>query len=404
MNDDALSRAKKILDEHDRIKMMVVGQNHTATHLAARGSVDLQALGAFTAAELAVRRSIEDELRLKRQIDEIIRPYRHLDNDIASIHAVGSATKIIAAYESRFYLPGFEQTEKMLDAMRGNFFGSVLERYGNQLPGAQQAMLAMQAPWLDTLHAERSLRGFAELQAIGHSLGAVPSFGDEFTVALRGDLGDWRDPITSWSVDVFTDTQTRRGFYVDRGLNTELTDFPEVAFHESLAIAGVTGDTPILVANYGELNSLFISSEDEVALTRTNVAHNWLQRFEFQLRKFIDESMTKAFGATWPKHRLPNGFYESWKTKKAADTDRGLHWPLIAYADFTEYAAVICRTDNWKEIFQATFGRKESVTESFQRLYAIRIATSHARPITSDDELLLFVEVKRLLNALKPIN
>jgi len=37
------------------------------------------------------------------------------------------------------------------------------------------------------------------------------------------------------------------------------------------------------------------------------------------------------------------------------------------------------------------------VPESFQRLYPIGIDTMHARPITLDDELLLYVEARRLM-------
>lgn len=451
MDYDALRHAKKILDEEDRIRKLIADQNYGASHLAAlaghtalHGLGELQsaalaasqhlaeedrvkqglgtfhsaalaasrsiteqerfkqALGSFHGAALAANHSIAEEERLRRQIDDILGANRHLASDVGRSYAHESAINAHAAYEDRFRLPKFSQTEKMLEAMRGHFFGSIQERYGNQLPGYQQTMMAMQAPWLDSLHAERSLRGFAELQAIGRSLETVSSFGDEFVTSLRDDLGDWRDPITSWSPAIFEDADARRGFYVDRGLNTELTDFPEAAFHEGLARAGVTDKVPFLVVRYGELKSLYISSEDDVALARTNLAHNWLQRFEFQLRKFIDEAMTKAFGATWPKHRLPNGFYASWKDKKAADKDRGNEWELISYADFTEYVDIICRADNWKDIFEGIFKRKESVRESFQRLYAVRIAVSHARPITHDDELFLYVEVKRLLNAMGP--
>jgi hypothetical protein len=70
--------------------------------------------------------------------------------------------------------------------------------------------------------------------------------------------------------------------------------------------------------------------------------------------------------------------------------------PLIAYADFTDYALVICGGDNWREVFHRFFQRPENVRESFQRLYPIRVDTMHARPITHDDELLVDVETRRL--------
>ena len=107
--------------------------------------------------------------------------------------------------------------------------------------------------------------------------------------------------------------------------------------------------------------------------------------------------MTQAFGADWPKHRLPNGLYERWRDKKdKAEQAGGEVWPVIAYADFTDYELVICRSDNWRDIFKSFFQRPENVRETFQRLYPIRLSTMHARYITQDDQLLLLVETKRL--------
>jgi hypothetical protein len=112
--------------------------------------------------------------------------------------------------------------------------------------------------------------------------------------------------------------------------------------------------------------------------------------------------MSRAFGADWPKHRLPNGFYEVWREKKRKAEEAGAkERHLIEYADFTDYAALICRGDNWREVFQLCFVRPESVRESFQRLHPIRLDIAHSRLITQDDELLLYVEMKRLEKSIR---
>lgn len=61
------------------------------------------------------------------------------------------------------------------------------------------------------------------------------------------------------------------------------------------------------------------------------------------------------------------------------------------------YERVICKKDNWREVFGGFFDRPENVRESFQRIYPIRVDAMHARPITQDDELLLYVETRRLV-------
>ncbi|KQB60781.1 MULTISPECIES: hypothetical protein [Acidovorax] len=73
---------------------------------------------------------------------------------------------------------------------------------------------------------------------------------------------------------------------------------------------------------------------------------------------------------------------------------------FIEAADFTDYEAIICRKDHWREVFQGRFKRQESVRESFQRLYPIRLAAMHARFVTKEDELYLAAEGMRLLSAI----
>ncbi|MGH9810258.1 MAG: Swt1 family HEPN domain-containing protein, partial [Terriglobia bacterium] len=90
-----------------------------------------------------------------------------------------------------------------------------------------------------------------------------------------------------------------------------------------------------------------------------------------------------------------------WEEKKERARNNGEpDRPLIAYADFTDYAKIITRRDNWKTVFSLIFVSTDSLRESFQRLYPIRLCVMHARIITQDDELYLHVETRRLLKAI----
>jgi hypothetical protein len=111
--------------------------------------------------------------------------------------------------------------------------------------------------------------------------------------------------------------------------------------------------------------------------------------------------MLTVYGDKWIKRNVPEAIRNKWEQKKQAALDNGeAEAPLIAYADFTDYVPIITRRDNWSQVFDPVFRRAESVTGSFQRLYPIRICTMHARIITQDDELYLFVETKRILAAM----
>ena len=48
-----------------------------------------------------------------------------------------------------------------------------------------------------------------------------------------------------------------------------------------------------------------MKEKEAAAFERTNNAHDLLQRFESQLRRFIDERMEAKFGPSWTKHRIP---------------------------------------------------------------------------------------------------
>jgi hypothetical protein len=307
------------------------------------------------------------------------------------------ARDAMTKYEARFRLP--DQLESGLLAERFRV-SAVAENLAIHHPGLadqglQQAMEKMRTPWLDQQEAMRSVAGFAEIQRIGEAVRTMPAFDDSLAATLRESLGDWRDPI-QWQPEIFTDLTARADFYVGLGFNPALTDFPPPAFEQGLEIAG-------LEAAPSESEPADSEEEDgeEAGLMRTNVAHDPLQRVERSLRRFIDKKLTRFCGPDWPKHRLPNGIYDRWQEKKhKAEEDGAEERPLIEYSDFTDYALIICRKDNWREVFSTFFRRQESVRETFQRLYPIRLDVAHARLITQDDEFFLRVEVKRLETAM----
>ena len=308
--------------------------------------------------------------------------------------------EVMDAFNARFTLPEVPAAMKLMQEFQQSSGAEAMARYATRADDILRAMEAMHTPWLDAQETLRSVTGLAEIHGIGRMLENMPAFDDTVCAALRVDLGDWREKII-WPKHVLTDVGARAKFYEDLGFDTALTDFPAPAFRESTEIAGLRREPPPVVAAYVDPVPRANSDNEESALALTNVAHDWLQRLEFHLRDFIDSRMTEAFGQDWPKHQLPNGMYDAWKRKREAAVKAGRQpLPLIAYADFTDYEQVICRKDNWRHVFSSYFVRKESVRESFQRLHPIRLDTMHARPIIQDDEMLLYVEVRRLVSVI----
>ena len=315
----------------------------------------------------------------------------------SQLHSATSGLTGLLAAEQRFLLPRLSDATKLFYEHANRNELDLLARYSQQVSDLQGLIESMGTPWLDVANQLQSLNGFTGLHGIGSLLRTLPPFDTKLTDILRLDLGDWREEVI-WPSYIATDPFIRTALYTQQGLNPDLTTFPHPAFEEIVTEAGLR--VPEVPAAEGyDLDGESDEVERAAAFERTNNAHDLLQRLESQLRKFIDERMEAKFGASWTKHRIPGDMRILWHDKQRQDT--GVQkWPIISYADFTDYATIITRNDNWRDLFEAVFANKNSVEESFRRLYPIRLATMHARLITQDDELYLYVETKRILSAI----
>ena len=327
----------------------------------------------------------------QRRLRALVGPCRELGRVGAFQTALGRelrhTTQWFAKYEQRFRRATAADVSKLTPRV-----GSSIER-----------LAAMKSPWLDAQNRLGSVERILGLRKLGDIVGGPATYAEPATVQIRTFLGDWRERI-AWPDHIWRDLGARADFYADLGFDADLTDLPVPAFREAAEAADLRSERPSLIESYGPPVPSSQAASDEAAFARTNNAHDWLQRFESHLRRFIDIVMTRAFGLKWPKHRLPNGMYERWKEKQQTAARAGrAEWPIVAYADFNDYVAIITRQDNWQELFQSYFERPEAVRESFQRLYPIRLDTMHARFVSQDDELLLYVEVKRIMCAIKDL-
>lgn len=316
--------------------------------------------------------------------------------DIAKQQQVTS--QLIGQHEMMFRLPQPLEVSHLLDDYPLGAVAKLVQQQQSALILDHQRFAdAISTPWLNSIETARSVSAILELQSIGNALVTMKGFEPGFTVALRKDLGDWRDKITFPEAGLI-DPVTRTEFYIDRGFNSALTDFPYAAFHQGLDLAGL-GDASLDLELYGAVAPQSENAE-EAGLRRTNRCHDRLQRFERQLRQFIDKEMTVQYGPNWPKKRLASKTYETWEFKKQRAANNGITLSFIDVADFTDYEAIICKQDHWRELFERRFKRKESVRESLQRLQPIRLTTMHARIVTKEDELFLVAEIIRLIRAI----
>ena len=388
---------------HTGIADMLDSRRQVEAYAARLGALDVSAAKSLTNPLMDATEA------MRRQIESIgtLASYSGLlkaDALLGQYTAGEAARRQLEAFETRFRVPSLQETaQSFLHQLEGSSAVDAArhmrEKWEMPLGDLQHAMDAMRQPWLDAGHPMASFSGFAELQNIGYALRTQPAFGDGLAEQLRAALGDWQSPL-DMATDTFTDSLARSDFYLARGLDPALTNFPAPIFFESTSVAGLRPLPPYAIG-YGTDTETSPSNDEEQAFKRTNAAHDRLMRFETQVRRFIDERMTAAIGPKWVKQRVPEAIRKNWAEKRDKAVAAGEEeLPLIAYAEFTHYLEIIINSANWRDVFSVIFNRITLVQESFLRLYPIRNCTMHARPITQDDELYLLVEVKRLLTAM----
>lgn len=344
----------------------------------------------------ALRESIEALNRYR--IPDPLAEFRALLNR----NSIGSVAREMAAAQAHlramsaintldFRLPRVAEIGSLMAQIQSN---SVAEWLRRDREHAQrhlaEAMAAIKQPYL-TLGAElRSFSAAAELQSIGIAVREGRGFQTSFADSLRSDLGDWREEVAPLPDPA--DVEARTTLYVEQGLQTELAEFPSQTFTSLLAQAGL---------HMPRAQEPDISPAHDPSFGLQS-AYAWLMNFELAVRRYLDDTMTLAFGPRWVRQRVQPDLVRRWKERQAESEASGMaRQSLIDYADFMDYPQIITRADNWRDVFKPVFLREDAVRESFQRLKPVRNATMHAGQITQLDLLLMSVEIHRLMTAFR---
>ena len=232
----------------------------------------------------------------------------------------------------------------------------------------------------------RSVLGFARLVHLEQAARMDMPFGGAVGELYDEELGE---PVEADEQDGVTD---RRARLAEAGFDTELTAFAEGRQLEVVAAAGFTFRT---------LEGVAIGTAGEERLSYDRRAGDLVGRVEFEVRQFVAARMAGRFGPQWLKHRVPGDMRRHWTERRDDAVASGQReFDLIFYADFMDLPHIICRKDNWAELFAPLLGAKEDVQTAFRRMHPIRIAVAHVRPVAAEEITLLAAEACRLLRAM----
>ena len=309
-----------------------------------------------------------------------------------------SANNFANRYAELFRNPMQGELEKIASAARLGATANSFALYQSKAAELRNIAESIHSPWVNNENVLASFQGLVGLTSIGKALReSSHPFEKMATHLLRDQLGDWRH---SHSGTVSDGTIERADYYSQQGLNSDLVDYPSSSFDEVLSATLIRPDEVEPVTPKYSL-ALEITFDVEDVPVHAVEAFKIIVALENRLRRLIDEAMTKQFGPGWVKQRVHEDIRKGWAEKRTRALDSGhKEHPLICYADFTDYEQVIVRKDNWNDVFKTIFHNKESVIESFRRLYPLRISTMHSRIILSEDMLYLMVEARRLMTAI----
>lgn len=272
---------------------------------------------------------------------------------------------------------------------------SVYRSFAPPLVEIESIAAGLKGPWINKLYPELSAAGVTRIAALTAAAHAPTPFAVPAVATIREALGDWRE--LKMPGRFLPDANLRERFYLDHGFDRNLIQLPEPAFSQALVRVGLVPTPASVPAEEPP------ADEEAILEQRMNKAYALFHRFERKLREFIDTQMSAKCGTGWERHRCHgNGrIYQGWVVKRDAEVSNGLQpQKLIHYIDFREYADLITKADNWREVFKDIFQREENVREAFARLGPVRLCTMHARAITKTEFTLAAAEITRLLIAI----
>ena len=362
------AQAARMLERHDVTRLMAsVEQASVAFELYSKSPRWAECSASIEFARRAVEGS------------EALIAFRSIDRNLRKV--------VLAA--DRVTLPTAETLQALaqsaaraIQPLHGHFVE--LERWHASVA---RRMATLTAPWAMKDHLGVSTVGFSRIARLHDaSTGAAP-FAPRTTEVFEEELGQ---PVPFDADNVPEDRETAA---MDAGFNPELIAFPEPVYPSVLFSAGfelrieAIGDVP---SEKGDDSGVFDPQHASL-----------LQQVEHRLRNVVETKLRELVGNNWYRSRVPGQIWRRWRDRKEEDDrQRGDSYSLIFYADFTDLSDIICRKDNWNEVFHRLFVSKDDFRVSLQRLSPIRKAIAHNRPLVRTDQLILLSEACRILGAL----
>jgi hypothetical protein len=265
--------------------------------------------------------------------------------------------------------------------------GAVSERVRD----ISERLASITSPWVLPGSERASVVASLHLAKYSDFARELPAFSKERFALTNSEFGAFDRALLL--AESFEDEEDGEAVYTDSGRTEALVAFPSESYDDVLAVTGWAFEIP---------QPDFIRPDGTI-LARSPIDprdHYLISMIEAHLRRAIYAALVTAGGAT-AVSRLFGNKIPDWERKRDDALRRGepeLH--LIYYADFMEMADIILNNELWTSTFKSLFRHKDRLRITLERVHALRIPSSHSRPLTRTGRLRLWAEAREILEAL----
>jgi len=159
---------------------------------------------------------------------------------------------------------------------------------------------------------------------------------------------------------------------------------------EPCADCGLHFDEPAEITAYFDEEGNLVYRDDMATKGLQLNAYTTLYSFENEMREFIEDEMEKRFGEKWWDQRVPQDVKETAQTNLSRNSpvmprskprEKGKK-QLIDYINFSDFAKIIARRDNWRDLFKDFFRKQDEVNVWLGEINPIRNNIMHSREIS----------------------
>ena len=190
------------------------------------------------------------------------------------------------------------------------------------------------------------------------------------------------------------------------GLPRDLRNHLEFYLRESKEIVPAASIIKEIVRHiFYSLAEIYISAKPTLEKT-SQKDYASLNELETALRHCVEDELSRI-SSRWWRERIPPHVRERAEEKKRDEEARPWPWygekeeSPMCYVDFSNYAEIMKKRDNWRECFKKTFKNQTQLLASLERLEPIRNAVAHNRALTPDQKMILSLEKKFLLSSIE---